>query len=366
MSILWQILCSNHLFFIEETRTLKYGEIFNTEAQKMFKRMQPSPIVVCLVLLFLALTMIPVTATPVISGISPNHGTYGQTVTIKVSGTGFEPGHSIFLYRCPEKYGNPPGTGRIDGSVIIRSADTITATFDLSGSQVVGGGYDVVISSSNNIDTFIEAGFTVNDAPPTETTTAVTPTPAVPPLISAFSPNHGTYGQTVTIKVSGTGFEPSHVLVLYRDPKKYGNPSGTGLIYGSDIIRSADTLTATFNLSGPQVVEGIYDVVVTGPHSGYQTDGGFTVNGRQVADIGVFRSGQWILDYGIDATIDRRLNYGLATDIPVAGDFNSDGTTDIGVFRSGQWILNYGIDGTVDRRLNYGLPTDIPIVGKWI
>ena len=47
--------------------------------------------------------------------------------------------------------------------------------------------------------------------------------------------------------------------------------------------------------------------------------------------IGVFRSGQWILDYGMDGTTNRRLNFGSATDIPVAGDFNNDGKTDIGV-----------------------------------
>ncbi|HSA37685.1 MAG TPA: hypothetical protein P5013_02195, partial [Methanoregula sp.] len=83
-------------------------------------------------------------------------------------------------------------------------------------------------------------------------------------------------------------------------------------------------------------------------------------------DIGVFRSGEWILDHGIDGTVNRRLNYGLPTDKPVVGDFNNDGTTDIGVFRSGEWILDYGIDGTVNRRLNYGLPTDTPLTGKWI
>jgi len=89
-------------------------------------------------------------------------------------------------------------------------------------------------------------------------------------------------------------------------------------------------------------------------------------NNDRATDIGVFRSGEWILDYGIDGTVNRRLNYGLPTDKPVVGDFNNDGTTDIGVFRSGEWILDYGIDGTVNRRLNYGLPTDTPLTGKWI
>jgi len=88
-------------------------------------------------------------------------------------------------------------------------------------------------------------------------------------------------------------------------------------------------------------------------------------NNDGTTDIGVFRAGQWILDYGMDGTVNRRFNYGLATDIPVVGDFNKDGTMDIGVFRSGQWILDYGMDGTVNRRFNYGLATDIPVVGDF-
>jgi hypothetical protein len=81
--------------------------------------------------------------------------------------------------------------------------------------------------------------------------------------------------------------------------------------------------------------------------------------------IGVFRSGQWILDYGMDGTTNRRLNFGSATDIPVAGDFNNDGKTDIGVFRSGQWILDYGMDGTVNRQVNYGHEGYKPVVGDF-
>jgi PKD repeat protein len=88
-------------------------------------------------------------------------------------------------------------------------------------------------------------------------------------------------------------------------------------------------------------------------------------NNDGTTDIGVFRSGQWILDYGIDGTVDRRFYYGLPNDTPVVSDFNNDGTTDIGVFRSGQWILDYGIDGIVDRRFNYGVPNDTPVVGDF-
>ncbi len=82
-------------------------------------------------------------------------------------------------------------------------------------------------------------------------------------------------------------------------------------------------------------------------------------------DIGVFRSGQWLLDYGMDGSVNRRFQYGLATDIPLTGDFNNDGTPDIGVFRSGQWLLDYGMDRVVDRRFQYGLATDIPVTGDF-
>jgi hypothetical protein len=51
--------------------------------------------------------------------------------------------------------------------------------------------------------------------------------------------------------------------------------------------------------------------------------------------------------------------------IAVVGDFTK-GTPDIGVFRSGQWIVDNKMDGTGGNRFNYGLPTDIPIVGKWV
>jgi len=91
--------------------------------------------------------------------------------------------------------------------------------------------------------------------------------------------------------------------------------------------------------------------------------GDFNNNGQ--TDIGVIRSGEWILDYGMDGTVNRRFNYGLAGDSPIVGDFNNDGTMDSGVFRSGQWILDYGMDRVVDRRFNYGLATDIPVIGDF-
>jgi hypothetical protein len=36
-----------------------------------------------------------------------------------------------------------------------------------------------------------------------------------------------------------------------------------------------------------------------------------------------FRSGQWILDNGINGAVDRQLQYGPGTDIPIGGGFNN-------------------------------------------
>jgi hypothetical protein len=57
--------------------------------------------------------------------------------------------------------------------------------------------------------------------------------------------------------------------------------------------------------------------------------------------VGVFRSGNWLIDYNGTQTINRQYLYGQAGDMPVVGDWASAGTHNIGVYRSGIWILDY-------------------------
>jgi hypothetical protein len=80
---------------------------------------------------------------------------------------------------------------------------------------------------------------------------------------------------------------------------------------------------------------------------------------RQPDTPGVFRPGanDWIFR-GIGTTAD----WGNASDRPVAGDWDHDGTDDPGVFRVSEkrWYL-FGA-GTVD---NWGEPGDIPVAGDW-
>jgi len=71
---------------------------------------------------------------------------------------------------------------------------------------------------------------------------------------------------------------------------------------------------------------GSYSVsltVISANGSNTTTKAGYVTVGSGITDIGVFRSGQWILDYGMDGTVNNRFQYGLSTDIPIVGDFNN-------------------------------------------
>ena len=58
--------------------------------------------------------------------------------------------------------------------------------------------------------------------------------------------------------------------------------------------------------------------------------------------------------------------YGLASDVPVAGDWDGDGTSTIGVFRNGVFLLRNSVTaGFADVEVPFGLPTDRPVVGDW-
>jgi uncharacterized protein YkwD len=101
-------------------------------------------------------------------------------------------------------------------------------------------------------------------------------------------------------------------------------------------------------------------------------------NGDGNKKIGVFRNGAWVLDYngnyqwdGITGgNPDKAANFGQSGDVPVFADWNSDTRDNIGIFRNGIWIIDYNgdwdWDGTAtDRVAAFGQAGDIPVTGSW-
>jgi hypothetical protein len=94
-------------------------------------------------------------------------------------------------------------------------------------------------------------------------------------------------------------------------------------------------------------------------------------------DVGVFRAavGQFILKKGFSRTCllppcTITLFFGQAGDKPIAGDWNGDGIDTVGVARNGQFLLTNGPNTNnttpaVDFTINFGLGTDVPVVGDW-
>jgi hypothetical protein len=102
-------------------------------------------------------------------------------------------------------------------------------------------------------------------------------------------------------------------------------------------------------------------------------------NGSGTSKAGAFRpsDGTFYLDYNGSGTwegcgVDRCLQIGLNGDIPLVGDWNGNGTSKVGAFRpsDGTFYLDYNGSGTwegcgVDHCLQIGLNGDIPLVGDW-
>jgi hypothetical protein len=103
--------------------------------------------------------------------------------------------------------------------------------------------------------------------------------------------------------------------------------------------------------------------------------------GRGITQIGFFRpsTGQWFLDGNGNGVWDRCKqdlcvnSFGMAGDIPVAGDWNGTAITKIGVFRpaTGEWFLDLNGNGVWDGPsldlyvVGFGQAGDLPVVGRW-
>jgi hypothetical protein len=63
-------------------------------------------------------------------------------------------------------------------------------------------------------------------------------------------------------------------------------------------------------------------------------------------------------------TVPVAYQWGLSTDLPIAGDYDGDGKTDIAVYRPGTgvwYILKSSTNFTVPAVYQWGISTDIPV-----
>jgi hypothetical protein len=102
-------------------------------------------------------------------------------------------------------------------------------------------------------------------------------------------------------------------------------------------------------------------------------------DGSGFSKVGAFRPGDgtFYLDYNGNGVwdgceTDRCTPIGLATDTPLVGDWNGDGTTKVGAFRPSDGIFYLDTNGNgiwegcgVDTCTPIGVSSDIPLVGKW-
>jgi photosystem II stability/assembly factor-like uncharacterized protein len=155
-----------------------------------------------------------------------------------------------------------------------------------------------------------------------------------------------------------------------------------------------NTGTTRIGVFRPSTQQWFFDLNGNGQWNGVPTDGrvgpfGLSTDRPIVGDwtgsgtdkIGVFRPStrQWLLDLNGNGqwngcSVDACLGpFGLSTDIPLAGDWDSTGTARIGAFRPStqQWFLDLNGNGQWDGcsvdgcRGPFGLSSDGPVVGAW-
>ncbi len=164
----------------------------------------------------------------------------------------------------------------------------------------------------------------------------------------------------VTGDWNGDGFTE---VGTYSNGKWFLDYNGNGVYDGS-----LGDLYYTFN---PPAGGIIVDERLTGdlPVSG-------DWNGDGYAEIGIYRDGDWYLDYNGNGTWDGEIDdmmftnfIGLNGEKPVTGDWDGDGFTEIGIYYLGFWALdmngNGSWDGVLDTLYYYGSDDHIPVTGDW-
>jgi hypothetical protein len=184
------------------------------------------------------------------------------------------------------------------------------------------------------------------------------------PTVNGFPANVASGGQFVAKieHTDATGLTPPNLL--YADTFGSGAPAGLaidrkGNLYIGGTTSNSQLASFTAGRFQPSFGGGIND--------GYVAKISATLSDT----IGVYRPStrQFLLRNSNTAGApDITKNFGIAGDIPLAGDWNGDGETDIGVFRpsSHQFLLRIpAFLGPNTVVMTFGVTGDQPVVGDW-
>jgi hypothetical protein len=204
------------------------------------------------------LTAIPTpVAAAMVTGITPNVGITGSSISTSISGSGFVNGATVTLTR---------GASILTATnIMVVSQNQVTCGINLYGAAT--GQWTVVVTNPGSLPGTLANGFTVIPAGPA-------------PAVSRITPNSGTSGSVVSIgNLTGTYFVSGALVKLSR----LGNPD----LFASNVnVLDSTNLTCTLTLPAG-TSPGSWDVTVI------NTDGqsGLLSNGFRVDNPGLTVTG---------------------------------------------------------------------------
>lgn len=175
------------------------------------------------------------------------------------------------------------------------------------------------------------------------------------PPISLTAPEVVTAGEAFALNIDAFG---NSMIVDWGD----------GSTESGDVV---DSILHTYSVTGELLI-----VVTTIDASGQTLDSAsFTIQIVPAGDkVGTHQGNTFSFDVdgnGIwDPNVDQQASFGLASDVPIVGDWSGSGSDNLGVHRGNQFWLdangNDVWDGTsVDIFHTFGLAGDTPLVGDW-
>jgi uncharacterized delta-60 repeat protein len=279
-------------------------------------------------------------------------------------------------------------TGFTPGSGIAGlNGDTFSYVNDLSlqvdGKAVLVGNFTTFNGTSRrsvvrvNADGTLDTGFSVGQGA-NSAVYALGPQPDGRAVIAGIFTAYNTTPRARVARIFGTG------CIYSVSPTTLPLPAIGGTTAVSVTVDAGCAWTATSNDSFITVTSGASGAgngavqLSVRPNPGVSRSGTLTIAGqtvtvnqsaRNAATPGQYRPSNgfvYVRNSNDTGFADTEFFYGTASDLPIAGDWNGDGTDTIGIFRDGQFFLRNSNDtGFADINFAFGTTGDIPIAGDW-